>query len=253
MLGQSESSARAELEARGFEVAVDRSAERRHPRRPRLRAEPVGRAPRRAQGSTVSDHDLDRAGSSSPSRTWSASSVRRPGDHPGRRLAPEHDLRGRDRPGQNNIVLRPESRRRLAGELRLDGDHRRRPPRLLGRAHRQAARSGAAGGRSSEHEISLESARSVIEGLDPDRYEVVAIEIPRDGPWLLDAERGREPRRRLPRPPRARSARTAPCRACSSSPASPTSARASPPRPSPWTRTSSSPSCATRASPWPGA
>ena len=29
------------------------------------------------------------------------------------------------------------------------------------------------GGRSSEHEVSLNSARSVIEGLDPDRYEVV--------------------------------------------------------------------------------
>jgi D-alanine-D-alanine ligase len=28
----------------------------------------------------------------------------------------------------------------------------------------------------------------VIEGLDPDRYEVVAIDIPREGPWLLDAE-----------------------------------------------------------------
>jgi D-alanine-D-alanine ligase len=43
------------------------------------------------------------------------------------------------------------------------------------------------GGRSSEHEVSLDSARSVIEGLDPDRYDVVAIEIPREGPWLLDA------------------------------------------------------------------
>ncbi|HSE82448.1 MAG TPA: D-alanine--D-alanine ligase family protein [Gaiellaceae bacterium] len=41
------------------------------------------------------------------------------------------------------------------------------------------------GGRSSEHEISLESARSVIDGLDPDRYEVVPIDIPREGPWLL--------------------------------------------------------------------
>jgi D-alanine-D-alanine ligase len=41
------------------------------------------------------------------------------------------------------------------------------------------------GGRSSEHEVSLASARSVIEGLDPDRYEVVALEIPREGPWLL--------------------------------------------------------------------
>ena len=41
------------------------------------------------------------------------------------------------------------------------------------------------GGRSSEHEISLASARSVIEGLDPDRYEVVALGIPRTGPWHL--------------------------------------------------------------------
>jgi D-alanine-D-alanine ligase len=44
------------------------------------------------------------------------------------------------------------------------------------------------GGRSSEHEISLDSARSVIEGLDPERYEVVPMEIPREGPWLLDAD-----------------------------------------------------------------
>jgi D-alanine-D-alanine ligase len=41
------------------------------------------------------------------------------------------------------------------------------------------------GGRSSEHEISLASARSVIEGLDPERYEVVTIEIARDGHWQL--------------------------------------------------------------------
>jgi D-alanine-D-alanine ligase len=41
------------------------------------------------------------------------------------------------------------------------------------------------GGRSSEHEISLASARSVIDGLDPERYEVVTIEIARDGHWQL--------------------------------------------------------------------
>jgi D-alanine-D-alanine ligase len=41
------------------------------------------------------------------------------------------------------------------------------------------------GGRSSEHEISLVSARSVIEGLDPSRYEVREIEIGRDGRWEL--------------------------------------------------------------------
>jgi D-alanine-D-alanine ligase len=41
------------------------------------------------------------------------------------------------------------------------------------------------GGRSSEHEISVTSARSVIEALDPDRYEVRQIEIGRDGRWEL--------------------------------------------------------------------
>ncbi len=43
------------------------------------------------------------------------------------------------------------------------------------------------GGRSSEHEISLASARSVLEALDPERYETVAVEIGRDGRWALGA------------------------------------------------------------------
>jgi D-alanine-D-alanine ligase len=49
------------------------------------------------------------------------------------------------------------------------------------------------GGRSSEHEISVASARSVLESLDPDRYEVRSIEIARDGRWELTsrAERAR--------------------------------------------------------------
>jgi D-alanine-D-alanine ligase len=42
-----------------------------------------------------------------------------------------------------------------------------------------------AGGRSSEHEISLASARSVLEALDPKRYEVVTVAIGRDGRWEL--------------------------------------------------------------------
>ena len=42
-----------------------------------------------------------------------------------------------------------------------------------------------AGGRSSEHEISVASAQSVIEALDPDRYDVRTIEIHRDGRWEL--------------------------------------------------------------------
>jgi D-alanine-D-alanine ligase len=41
------------------------------------------------------------------------------------------------------------------------------------------------GGRSSEHEVSIASARSVLESLDPARYETVQVEIGRDGRWEL--------------------------------------------------------------------
>ena len=41
------------------------------------------------------------------------------------------------------------------------------------------------GGRSSEHEISLRSALSVMSAMDPARYEVVPIGIARDGRWYL--------------------------------------------------------------------
>jgi D-alanine-D-alanine ligase len=41
------------------------------------------------------------------------------------------------------------------------------------------------GGRSSEHDISVASARSVLESLDPARYEAVTVEIGRDGRWEL--------------------------------------------------------------------
>jgi D-alanine-D-alanine ligase len=44
-----------------------------------------------------------------------------------------------------------------------------------------------AGGRSSEHEISLASARSVLEALDPERYDVVGVAIGRDGRWALQS------------------------------------------------------------------
>jgi D-alanine-D-alanine ligase len=43
------------------------------------------------------------------------------------------------------------------------------------------------GGRSSEHEISLASARSVLEALDPERYDVLTVGIGRDGRWELTA------------------------------------------------------------------
>lgn len=41
------------------------------------------------------------------------------------------------------------------------------------------------GGRSGEHEVSLMSARSVMEALDPGKYDVVAIGIAKDGHWLV--------------------------------------------------------------------
>jgi D-alanine-D-alanine ligase len=41
------------------------------------------------------------------------------------------------------------------------------------------------GGRSSEHEISLASAQSVLAALDPSRYETTVLEIGRDGRWAL--------------------------------------------------------------------
>ena len=40
------------------------------------------------------------------------------------------------------------------------------------------------GGPSEEHEISLRSARTVVEALNPARYEVRLVGIARDGGWL---------------------------------------------------------------------
>lgn len=40
------------------------------------------------------------------------------------------------------------------------------------------------GGRSGEHEVSVMSARSILKGLDPDKYEAVPIAINRSGQWV---------------------------------------------------------------------
>ncbi len=40
------------------------------------------------------------------------------------------------------------------------------------------------GGRSGEHEVSLRSARSIIEAMDTTKYEVVPIGITKQGRWL---------------------------------------------------------------------
>ena len=42
------------------------------------------------------------------------------------------------------------------------------------------------GGRSAEHEVSLQSARNVIDAIDTDRYEPVLIGIDRSGAWSLN-------------------------------------------------------------------
>lgn len=46
------------------------------------------------------------------------------------------------------------------------------------------------GGRSAEHEVSLQSARSIIEAINKDKYDVVPIAIDKQGRWYLhDASR----------------------------------------------------------------
>ncbi len=42
------------------------------------------------------------------------------------------------------------------------------------------------GGKSAEHEVSLQSAKSIIDAIDKDKYEVVKIGIDKQGRWLLN-------------------------------------------------------------------
>lgn len=63
------------------------------------------------------------------------------------------------------------------GSVRSDQNRGERPERRL--------RVGVIfGGRSGEHQVSLMSARSVMDALDPEKYEVVAIGITPAGQWL---------------------------------------------------------------------
>src|SRR4030095_16859865 len=100
-------------------------------------------------------------------------------------------------PGAGGDRAEPEAHRQHAGETGLDGDDRRRTARRAGRPGLATAsasdRAGTErvrvalllGGRSSEHDISLASARSVLDALDPERYDTVTVEIGRDGRWEL--------------------------------------------------------------------
>jgi D-alanine-D-alanine ligase len=49
------------------------------------------------------------------------------------------------------------------------------------------------GGRSGEHEVSLASARSIMENMDQDRYDIVPIGITKEGEWIV----GRDPMKAL--------------------------------------------------------
>ncbi|MGH2615294.1 MAG: D-alanine--D-alanine ligase family protein [Thermomicrobiales bacterium] len=44
------------------------------------------------------------------------------------------------------------------------------------------------GGQSSEHDVSLRSAQTIVGALDPDRYDVVPIGVTRDGQWLTGGD-----------------------------------------------------------------
>jgi D-alanine-D-alanine ligase len=63
------------------------------------------------------------------------------------------------------------------------GHQQGRPER---QADEQRVRVGVIfGGRSGEHEVSLMSARSIMDALDKEKYEVVPIGIDREGQWLV--------------------------------------------------------------------
>ena len=44
------------------------------------------------------------------------------------------------------------------------------------------------GGRSGEHEISLRSARSIMDAIDKDKYDVLPIGITKEGQWIAGGD-----------------------------------------------------------------
>ena len=142
------------------------------------------------------------------------------------------------------------------GHRRREGsrgcDHRRRA-RRGGRDHPRRSGGGTvrvavlAGGRSSEHDVSLASAQSVRAGLAEGGHEPVDVRIDRDGRWTHDGRGSHAgalraacstPTRSF-RPCTGPSARTAPSRACSTCSTSRTWVRACWRRRYRWTRRSS--------------
>src|SRR6185295_14666241 len=109
----------------------------------------------------------------------------------GLRRAHRHPAGHRPEPGRDRPD--PGSARRNPGGTGQGRDDRRRQvrraddprPSVMPRTRVAIL----AGGRSSEHDISLASARSVLESLDPERYDVVTVAIGRDGRWELGSGR----------------------------------------------------------------
>ncbi|HRR09195.1 MAG TPA: D-alanine--D-alanine ligase family protein [Rhodothermales bacterium] len=54
--------------------------------------------------------------------------------------------------------------------------------------HRKIRVGVVMGGRSSEHEVSLRSAQSVIQAMDKERFEVVPVGITKTGKWIIHPE-----------------------------------------------------------------
>src|SRR5581483_1374022 len=116
---------------------------------------------------------------------------------------------GRDRPELGRRRPEPDAAGRPAGAAADDHHAHGRPARHERDDDRRDDHPVSerirvallAGGRSSEHDISLASARSVLEALDPARYDVVSVAIGRDGRWELETgEAGAVPRLAGPGP-----------------------------------------------------
>ena len=182
VVGQPYESAASALQGAGFKVAR-RNVDSTEPAGTVVDQQPDGR---RHRAGRIDDHAQrlegpDRA--AGPGRDEPGGG-RRSRDARGVRLhrrtscaEPTEDptRRVRDQPGASGWREAPQG---------SDRDDRRRPVLAVSKRVRVAV---LLGGRSSEHEISIASGRSVLAALDPARYDPVTVEIGRDGRWELGA------------------------------------------------------------------
>src|SRR5471030_25567 len=96
------------------------------------------------------------------------------------------------------------------------------------------------GGRTGEHEVSIRSAKAIMAGMDPAKYEIIEYFIDQQGKWApgpILPEPGAHPGIDVVFPVlHGTFGEDGPCRACWNWPACHTWVRASWPRPSPWIR-----------------